>query len=84
MGNRGYEIEKDWIDLENRSIYYLQGIFRNMRFWKFSWRGKKLRTEIVSIEDAGIFARMEDLDGEEKCRSELLLSCRNLPATAAD
>ena len=68
MGNRGYEIEKDWIDLENRSIYYLQGIFPEHAFLEVFLEGKKLRTEIVSIEDAGIFARMEDLDGEEKCR----------------
>ena len=63
MRNNGFEAEKDWFDLKDQKIYYLQGIVPEDAALEAFLDQKKLTLKILSQEDAGIFARMGDLDG---------------------
>ena len=90
MRNNGFEAEKDWFDLKDQKIYYLQGIVPEDAALEAFLDQKKLALKILSQEDAGIFARMGDLDGGGKCRVKaaltlpgLNLSGRNLDVYAA-
>ena len=90
MRNNGFEAEKDWFDLKDQKIYYLQGIVPEDAALEAFLDQKKLTLKILSQEDAGIFARMGDLDGGGKCRVKaaltlpgLNLSGRNLDVYAA-
>ena len=68
MRSRGYEAEKDWLDLRDKNRYYIQGLLPEQTEVEVFIDKKKIPSRIVSEEDAGIFQRMSDLDGESKCR----------------
>ena len=52
MRNNGFEAEKDWFDLKDQKIYYLQGIVPEDAALEAFLDQKKLTLKILSQEDA--------------------------------
>ena len=68
MKNYEFEVMRDWMDLQDKNVYYLQGYLPPQASVKASIGKKNLKLTLKEEEEAGIFERVKNPDEEPRSR----------------
>ena len=68
MKSYEFEVTRDWVDMQDKSIYYLQGYLPPQANVKASIGKKNLELTLKEEEEAGIFERVKNPDEEPRSR----------------
>lgn len=74
MKSYEFEVTRDWVDMQDKSIYYLQGYLPPQANVKASIGKKNLELTLKEEEEAGIFERVKNPD--EVPRSRVTVTIR--------